>query len=147
MAQIDEFEFPDDLWYDCREHLWLRPEVVQGRTVVTVGVDAGGQDALGEAVYVQLPASGRQVARHEAVGSLEAEKMVRPLLAPVSGVVHEANAAVAARPGLIGEQPYAQGWLFSIEARDWERERVELLHGGEAVSAWIRQELAAHGRP
>jgi glycine cleavage system H protein len=143
MARIEGYDFPDDLWYHPREHLWLRPEREGGRWIVTVGVDAVGQDALGEVVYVQLTEAGRAVGRGEAVGSLEAEKMVRPVLAPLSGTVAEVNAALMAAPRLLNQHPYDQGWILRMQARDWEGEREELLHGEERVRAWIIAELQA----
>jgi glycine cleavage system H protein len=142
MARIEEFEFPDDLFYDTKEHLWLRP---QG-ALITIGVDDGGQDALGDVVYVQLTEAGRQVSRGEAIGSVEAAKMVRPLLAPLSGRLTEVNSAVMAKPRLLNEDPYGQGWLFRIEADHWDSERLHFIQGSEAVTAWVRSELAAHGR-
>ena len=143
MARIEGYDFPDDLWYHPREHLWLRPEQEGGRWIVTVGVDAVGQDALGEVVYVQLTEAGRAVGRGEAVGSLEAEKMVRPVLAPLSGTLAEVNAALMAAPRLLNREPYGQGWILRMQARDWEGEREELLHGEERVRAWIIAELQA----
>ena len=143
MARIDGYDFPDDLWYHPREHLWLRPEREGERWIVTVGVDAGGQDALGEVVYVQLTEAGRVVAHGEAVGSLEAEKMVRPILAPLSGTVREVNAALMAAPRILNRDPYGQGWLFRIKTRSWEEERADLLHGEARVTAWISAELQA----
>ena len=143
MARIEGYDFPDDLWYHSREHLWLRPEREGGRWIVTVGVDAVGQDALGEVVYVQLTEAGRAVGRGEAVGSLEAEKMVRPVVAPLSGTLAEVNAALMAAPRLLNREPYGQGWILRMQARDWEGEREELLHGEERVRAWIIAELQA----
>ncbi len=147
MAKIEEFEFPEDLYYDSREHLWLRPSAGrEKRTLVTVGIDDGGQDALGDVVYVQLSEAGRRIARGEAIGSIEAEKMVRPLLSPVAGTLSEANAAVVAAPRLVNTDPYGAAWLFRIEADDWDSERGRFLYGRPAVDAWVRAELAAHGR-
>jgi glycine cleavage system H protein len=143
MASIDGIEFPDGLWYDPREHLWLRPEAVGEEWLVTVGVDAAGQEALGDVVYIQLIEGGRTVARGDALGSLEAEKMVRPLLAPISGTVSEVNGAVLTTPRLLNRDPYGGGWLCRLRPHDWEREREPLLHGEAAVSAWIRAELGA----
>jgi len=94
-------------------------------------------------VDVPLTDAGRDVARGEAIGSLEAEKMVRPVLAPISGALSEVNAALMATPRLLNSDPYGDGWLCCIRARDWEEERQELLHGEERVSAWIRAELQA----
>ena len=143
MARVEGYDFPADLWYHPREHLWLRPERNEDGWLVTVGVDAVGQDALGEVVYVQLMEAGRAVSRGDAVGSLEAEKMVRPVLAPLSGTLAVVNATVMATPRLLNRDPYGDGWMFRIWARDWEGEREELLHGEERLRAWIGAELQA----
>ncbi len=143
MARIDGYDFPDELWYHPREHLWLRPEREGERWIVTVGVDAVGQDALGEVVYVQVTEAGRSVARGEAVGSLEAEKMVRPILAPLSGTLREVNSALMAAPRILNRDPYGQGWMFRMQARDWQGEQKDLLHGEARVAAWIIAELQA----
>ena len=142
MARIEGFDFPDELFYDAKEHLWVRP-AADG--LVSVGIDAGGQDALGDVVYLQLSPAGGRVARGEAIGSVEAEKMVRPLLAPVSGTFLEVNKALVAAPRSINTDPYG-AWLFRIEASDWEAEKVQLLHGSEAVSAWVSAALRAHAK-
>lgn len=131
--------FPADRWYDPREHVWARPD---GDGLVTVGVDALGQEALGDVVYVQLVDAGVAVARGDAVGSLEAEKMVRPLLAPVSGTVAEVNAALVADPRLLNRDPYGAGWLLRLRATRWETEAGELLHGDETVGPWASAEIA-----
>ena len=103
-----------------------------------------GQEALGEVVYVDLAGAEREVRRGEALGSLEAEKMVRPVLAPVSGTVVDVNDAVLASPRLLNSDPYGGGWLFKIRATRWAAECVELLHGDDAVTAWARGELERH---
>lgn len=141
MVKINEYDFPGDLWYHPQEHLWLRPERQEDACLVTVGIDAFGLDALGEVVYLELMEAGRAVTRGEAVGSLEAEKMVRPLIAPVSGILYEVNGAVLLTPSLMNLDPYGQGWLFRTLAKTWETEKGDLLHGDEVVTAWVQAEI------
>jgi glycine cleavage system H protein len=142
MARIEAYQFPAELWYDPREHLWVRVEA--DGTTLTVGIDAMGQEALGGVVYVELAGAGREVRRGEALGSLEAEKMVRPVLAPVSGTLVAANDAVVATPRLLNGDPYGGGWLVRIRPTRWAAECQELLHGDDAVTAWARAELERH---
>lgn len=146
MATVDVYEFPGDRWYDAREHLWILPEGAEGGGAVTlrIGVDALGQELLGQVVYVELAAAGAAVRRGEAAGSLEAEKMVRPVLAPVSGTILAVNEAVVAAPALVNTDPYGEGWLLRVSAAHWEAERALLLHGAEAVTAWARAEIEAN---
>lgn len=143
MAQVDRFEFPADRWYEPREHLWLLPRRDGEDWLVTVGLDALGQEALGEMVYVQLVDPGRPVSRGEALGSMEAEKMVRPLLAPAAGTLVAVNPAVMTTPRLVNADPYGAGWLVRLRVVGWPPAGAPLLHGDPAVTAWIRAELDA----
>ena len=143
---VEGHEFPEGLWYHPEEHLWLRPgapDEGHGRDV-TVGVDAVGVHALGEVVYIQLLDPGRTVERGQALGSLEAEKMVRPLVAPVSGTLRLVNADLLAAPRLLNTDPYGRGWLVTLRATAWEAESRGLLSAPDAVEAWIRAERRAH---
>ena len=143
---IEGYEFPEGLWYDPREHLWLRPGEAdrRGEREVTIGVDAIGVEALGEVVYVQLLDPVQPARRGQAVGSLEAEKMVRPLVAPLSGTVTAVNGELLAAPRLLNSDPYGRGWLFRISAEAWDVESRDLLSAPDAVEAWVRAEVQAH---
>jgi glycine cleavage system H protein len=101
--------YPDDLKY-TPEHEWAR---VDGDTV-TVGITSFAQEALGDIVYVQLPAAGTDITAGEVIGEVESTKSVSDVYAPVSGVVAERNARLDARPELINEDPYGDGWLFRV---------------------------------
>jgi glycine cleavage system H protein len=141
MATIDRFEFPDELYYDRTEHLWLRPETDGLR----IGLDAAGLDALGDVVHLALVSEGMAVRRGDPLGSVEAEKMVRPLLAPVSGTVIARNLAVLEDPRRITGDPYGAGWLLLLQPNHWPAEAQRLVHGPEVVD-WIQQEIAAYSR-
>ena len=104
---------PDDLRY-TKEHEWVRVEGSHAR----VGITDFAQDALGDVVYVDLPAVGTRVDAAEAVGELESTKSVSEMYAPVGGVVVAVNEALADNPQLLNEDPYGEGWLIEIEAGD-----------------------------
>lgn len=109
---------------------------------MTVGLDTIGVKALGEVVYVQLVERGLAVKRGQPLGSLEAEKMVRPVLAPVSGTVVEVNDELQSAPRLLNTDPYGRGWLVRIAAEAWEVESAGLLRASPEVEAWVRRELS-----
>lgn len=102
---------PQDLRYSA-EHEWVR--VVGEGDVVRVGITDYAQDALGDVVYVDLPALGDEVAASAAVGELESTKSVSEMYAPVSGKVSAINEALADNPQLLNEDPYGDGWLCEI---------------------------------
>ena len=106
---------PQDLRYTS-EHEWVR--VLDGGARVRVGITDFAQDALGDVVYVDLPAPGAVVAATEAVGELESTKSVSEMYAPVSGTIVTVNEALAEQPQLLNEDPYGDGWLCEIEVSD-----------------------------
>ena len=106
---------PEELRYST-EHEWARR--LDDGSRVRIGITDFAQDALGDVVYVDLPAVGTRVDAAEAVGELESTKSVSEMYAPVGGVVVAINAALADNPHLLNEDPYGEGWLIEIEAGD-----------------------------
>jgi len=106
-------EFPEDLRY-TKEHEWVRLEGTRAR----VGITDFAQDALGDVVYVDLPAVGAVVQAAQPLGEVESTKSVSDVYSPVSGTVVERNPLVDDRPELVNEQPYGDGWLVVIEPTD-----------------------------
>ncbi len=107
--------FPEDLKYTS-EHEWLR-EPGQAEGSVRVGITDYAQDALGDIVFVQLPEVGETVTSGAVVGELESTKSVSEVYAPLGGEVVARNEALDATPELVNTDPYGDGWLFEIVAR------------------------------
>jgi glycine cleavage system H protein len=106
---------PEELRYSS-EHEWARR--LDDGSKVRVGITDFAQDALGDVVYVDLPAVGTRVEASEAVGELESTKSVSEMYAPIGGTVVAVNEALADNPQLLNEDPYGEGWLIEIEAGD-----------------------------
>jgi glycine cleavage system H protein len=104
---------PDDLRYTS-DHEWARPAENQ----VRVGLTDFAQDALGDVVFVELPAVGSSVTRGGPLGEVESTKSVSQIYAPVSGTVVEVNEALRQSPETVNADPYGDGWLCVIETTD-----------------------------
>lgn len=102
-------EFPEALRYTA-EHEWFRAE--DG----AVGITHHAQHALGDIVYVELPAAGARLTAGRPFGSVESVKSVSDLFAPVDGVVIEANPELGGAPELVNADPYGRGWLVRVRA-------------------------------
>lgn len=101
-----------DLRYS-EEHEW-----VDANSPATVGVSEVAADALGEIVYIDLPASGTTVTAGEVCGEIESTKSVSDIFSPVSGVVVEVNQAVIDDPSLVNSDPYGAAWLIRVEVSE-----------------------------
>ena len=108
---------PDDLRYTS-DHEWAALDGAGGGTTVRIGITDYAQDALGDVVFVQLPAVGDRVGAGESFGEVESTKSVSEIYAPVAGVVVAVNEALADNPNLLNEDPYGQGWICTIELSD-----------------------------
>lgn len=106
-------EFPEDLRY-TKEHEWARAEGNR----VRVGITDFAQDALGDVVYVDVPAVGAVVQADAAFGEVESTKSVSDVFSPLDGTIVERNPLLDDRPELVNEQPYGDGWIVVIEVAD-----------------------------
>jgi glycine cleavage system H protein len=100
---------PEELRYTA-EHEWV---AIDGSTAV-VGITDHAQNALGDVVYVSIPAAGSKVTAGEPCGEVESTKSVSDLYSPVDGEVTEVNPEIEENPGLINSDPYGAGWLFKV---------------------------------
>ena len=106
-------QVPPQLRYTS-DHEWV---AITGSRV-RVGITDYAQDALGDIVYVQVPATGTTVSAGDAFGEVESTKSVSDIYAPVSGSVVAVNEALASNPESVNADPYGDGWLCEIECTD-----------------------------
>ena len=104
---------PEDLKYS-KDHEWVR---LSG-TTARVGITDYAQDALGDVVFVQLPASGAEVSAGQSCSEVESTKSVSDIYVPVSGSITNVNNLLSESPNLINSDPYGEGWIMEIEVSD-----------------------------
>ena len=105
---------PDDRRYtDQHEWALVRGDEEAG-TVVRVGITDHAQDALGDIVFVQLPAVGEEVAPGNPIGEVESTKSVSDVYSPVAGTVTAVNEALTDTPETVNADPYGEGWLVEV---------------------------------
>jgi glycine cleavage system H protein len=100
---------PDTLHYTAK-HEWVQ---VDG-DVATIGITQHAADALGDVVYVALPAIGDSISEGAIVGEVESTKSVGEIFAPVAGEVIDANQSVVDAPDTVNADPYGSGWLIKV---------------------------------
>ncbi len=103
-------EAPESLRYST-DHEWVRSE--EGNRA-RIGITDFAQDALGDVVYVDLPAVGASLRSGETMGEVESTKSVSDLFAPVNGTVVEVNEDLVDNPGRLNDDPYGEGWIVVL---------------------------------
>ena len=104
---------PAELRYTA-EHEWV---AVDG-PVASVGITDYAQRALGDVVYVSVPAPGTRVTAGQPCGEVESTKSVSDIYSPVDGEIAEVNSDVDDDPGLVNSDPYGAGWLMKVRLDD-----------------------------
>nr|WP_315228146.1 glycine cleavage system protein GcvH [uncultured Albidiferax sp.] len=93
------------------DHEWLN---IEGDTA-TVGITHHAQDALGDVVFVDLPAVGTTFAQKDVAGVVESVKAAADVYMPVSGEITEVNEELRADPALANTDPLGAGWFFKVK--------------------------------
>ena len=104
---------PQELKYTAT-HQWVR---LESDGTATVGITDYAQEQLGDVVFVQHPEIGRKVKRGENCAVVESVKAASDIPAPLSGEIIDVNAAAAAAPEKLNQDPYA-AWLFRVRIGD-----------------------------
>jgi glycine cleavage system H protein len=100
---------PDELRYSS-DHEWVRPAAER----VRIGITDYAQDALGDVVFVDLPAVGSSVEAGGTLGEVESTKSVSEVYAPISGEIVAVNEELSGAPERLNEDPYGEGWICEI---------------------------------
>ena len=96
------------------DHVWVEVDGDHAR----IGITAHAQDALGDVVFVDLPAIGKAIAQKETAGVVESVKAAADVYMPVSGEVTEVNEALREDPSLANTDPQGAGWFFKVRLTD-----------------------------
>ena len=103
----------DDLRYTA-EHEWVQVVDSDGDAVLRIGITAYAQEALGDIVFVTLPAVGTELTAGQTLGEVESTKSVSDIYAPVSGKVSARNEQLDTSPELVNADPLGAGWMLEI---------------------------------
>jgi glycine cleavage system H protein len=110
---------PTDLEYSKSDE-WVRGEGEE----LLIGITDYAQDALGDIVYLELPAVGATLKPGDRFGVIESVKASSDLYSPVGGEVVTVNSDLETNQEPINKDPYGAGWLIRVRPSG---EREELL--------------------
>ncbi|MBB2775689.1 UNVERIFIED_ORG: glycine cleavage system H protein [Comamonas terrigena] len=118
-----------------KEHEWVN--AAQPEAAI-VGITVHAQDALGDVVFVDLPAVGTTFQQGDVTGVVESVKAAADVFMPVTGEIVEVNEALRADPSLANTDPLGAGWFFKVklsEPSQLDGLMDETAYGNFAASA------------
>lgn len=103
---------PEHLRY-TEDHEWFDPATGK------LGITEFAQGQLGDVIYLDFAlAVGEAVAEKDVLGTVESVKTVADIYAPLAGKITALNEAIVDKPEVVNNDPYGDGWMFSIEVAD-----------------------------
>ena len=107
-------EIPSDLRFS-ESHEWVSQEE---DGLVKIGITDHAQAQLGDMVFIELPEEGATFGQGDACAVVESVKAASDVYCPVSGEVVAINELLVDAPETVNNDPYNDGWLFSIRLDD-----------------------------
>ncbi len=114
-----------------KDHEWAKIEA----DIATVGITDYAQLMLGELVFVELPAIGKEFAGHDELAVVESTKAASDVYSPVAGKVTEVNSELESKPELINQDCYNAGWICKLQITDTKS--VEKLMDSKQYEEYI----------
>lgn len=118
-----------------KTHEWVR---LENDGIATIGITDHAQHALGDMVFVELPAVGKTITIGKECAVVESVKSASDAYAPLSGEVVAINDAVIATPELVNKDPQGEGWLFKV--RPSNPKELDSLMDAKAYEAYLATE-------
>lgn len=102
---------PEELLY-TKTHEWVRRI---SSTEVVVGITDHAQQQLKDIVYVELPATGKELKAGAPCAVVESVKAAYDIYSPLSGKVTKINKKIQEKSQIVNEDPYGEGWFLQLE--------------------------------
>jgi glycine cleavage system H protein len=106
------------------QHEWIRLDGDEA----TVGITKYAAEALGDVVFVELPASGKAVTAGGEAAVVESVKAASDIYAPAAGTITAANVELEKEPSKVNDDPEGAGWFFKMKLSD-KSEFAKLMDG------------------
>ena len=113
--KINNCVFPDGLFYDTENFVWLNPHIDNDKTV-TIGITTILASIAGRLSTIKLKQVGAKVEKGKSIATIEGIRYFGVVRTPINGEVVEINKSIISNPKLANDFPYTAGWFARIEA-------------------------------
>ncbi len=94
-----------------KDHEW----VIVEDGVATIGITSHAAEQLGDVVFVELPAIGKQVVKDAEAAVVESVKAASEVYAPVSGEVVAVNKDLEGDPAMVNRAAESDAWFMKVK--------------------------------
>lgn len=137
VAHVRGVAVPYDHYFH-QGHTWAR---IESGGEIRVGLDDFAAKLLGRADAMDLPLIGTTLDQSCPGCGLKRQSNEAEVLSPVGGIVTAVNGNLRKNPGMSGESPYEDGWLFMLHTQNVKKSITTLMDSAESMK-WIAGEIS-----
>jgi glycine cleavage system H lipoate-binding protein/ABC-type phosphate transport system substrate-binding protein len=127
---------PKGLYFD-KTHTWA---FLEKDGFVRVGIDDFLQHLTGTITRIKMKEPGDKIRKGEQIMTIMHEGKQLDIYAPVSGTIRNCNQTLLTDSSIMNVAPYADGWVYTIEPKNWIRE-IQFMFLGDQYQEWIKNEF------
>jgi glycine cleavage system H protein len=136
MENVRGFHLQSDYFYHPK-HLWVAPSPGE-ENEARVGIDDFSARLIGRVDRASMPAVGVAVKENSVCFLLHSGQRTVRLVSPANGVIMAVNPKVAADPSIVNDDPYSEGWIFSMRLKG---DAVKGLYHENVARKWFESEV------
>ncbi|MBU2511571.1 glycine cleavage system protein H [bacterium] len=136
LQTVKGFVVPEK-YYFHNGHAWAR---IESGGTIRVGLDDFALKLLGNIDALDLPLMGKELKAGEIGWGLKRKDNAADVLSPIDGVILEVNNSVRKNPIIANEEPYGDGWLFSVKNPDLNGTIEKLMTNADSLN-WMNAEI------
>ena len=139
MVKIQDFEFPDHLFYDVENQIWYEP-LDDG--TVKVGFTPLAISLAGDVLVFTPKRIGRDFERNKSFATIECGKWIGSARAAFEGIIVAHNNSLIDKPELLNADAFGEGWMLIVRPSgdDWSGGLVAGPAIASAFDAWMMSE-------
>jgi len=127
---------PKGIYFD-KSHTWA---FMQQDGNVKVGLDDFLQHVTGSITRIKMKEPGEKIRKGEKILTIIQNGKQLNISSPISGIIREQNQTLADNASILNLAPYAEGWVYLIEPKNWLRE-IQFLFMAEKYKEWLQDEF------
>lgn len=139
MARIGDHDFPEDRLYDIANQVWYVP---LGDGTLRAGFTPLSMTLAGDALVFTPKPPGKPFWREKWFAMVECGKWIGAARAAFDGTLVEANERLVARPVLLNEDAFGEGWMAILrpDEADWDTGLATGTDLEPRMRAWLEAE-------
>ncbi len=127
---------PQGLHY-CKNHLWTH---LKKSGYAYVGLNDLFLQFIGEIELMNFRNPGERVRKGDLIAKVSQGNKELHIPCPISGVITDVNYELRETPGIMNDDPYGKGWMYSIKPQDWNNDTHKCVTSDKAKE-WSEKEL------